>query len=379
VADVLTAAGVAVPGADGGPATVHEPGWVAIEAGRVVETGAGRAADALDLGDVVLAPAFVDLQVNGVDDVDFASADADGWQRTGRRLLDHGVTSYCPTIVSAPLDAYGPVLERVAAARADAATNQLPEIVGAHLEGPFLGGAPGAHPRELLRDASAEWLAAQLDRRPGVVRIVTLAPEADPGYRSTRLLAERGVVVAVGHSTADYEEVVAAADAGARLVTHLFNGMGPMHHRAPGVAGAALDDDRLTPTVIADLVHVHPVMVRLAFTCKRDVVLVSDAVSTAGLDVSGGAAHLKDGTLAGAVVLLDTAVRNVVRVGVPLARAIEAASSIPGRVLGLETFGARGAGGRADLVALDATTLAPRGVWLDGVQRCGPAMPSATG
>jgi N-acetylglucosamine-6-phosphate deacetylase len=120
-------------------------------------------------------------------------------------------------------------------------------------------------------------------------------------------------------------------------------------------------------------------MVRLAFTCKRDIALVSDAVSTVGLDVGGGAAHLGDGTLAGALVLLDTAVRNVVRSGVPLPRAIEAASSVPGRVVGLDTFGARGVGGRADLVTLDATTLAVHGVWLAGVQRCGPAMPSATG
>lgn len=355
-----------------GASVVHEPGWLAIEAGRVVDAGPGHAPGAVELGDVVLGPGFVDLQVNGVDDVDFATADADGWRRAGRRLLGHGVTTYCPTLVSAPLGTYGPALERVGAARDDAALRGLPVVAGAHLEGPFLGGAPGAHPPELLRSAQPEWLEARLDHQPGLVRIVTLAPEADPGLAATRLLTERGVVVALGHSSASYEEALAAADAGARLVTHLFNGMGPLHHRAPGLAGAALDDDRLTPTIIADLVHVHAVMLRLVVARKREVALVSDAVATVDVQEEGGAARLDDGTLAGAVVFLDTAVRNVARSGIPLARAVEMAACVPGRVLGLDTFGARGVGGCADLVALDATSLAARGVWIDGVQLRGP-------
>src|SRR5207248_724139 len=109
----------------------------------------------------------------------------------------------------------------------------LAAILGAHLEGPFLGGAPGAHRRELLREAQPDWLAALLDGEPGVVRIVTLAPEADRALAATRLLASRGIVVSIGHSTATFREADAAAAAGARLVTHLFNGMSPLHHREP--------------------------------------------------------------------------------------------------------------------------------------------------
>jgi N-acetylglucosamine-6-phosphate deacetylase len=134
----------------------------------------------------------------------------------------------------------------------------------------------------------------------------------------------------------------------------------------------------LTPTLIADLVHVHPVMMRLVVARKQHVALVSDAVATVGVREEGGAARLPDGTLAGAVVLLDTAVRNVVHEGVPLTRAAAMASCVPGRVLGLDTFGARGLGGCADLVALDTTTLAVRGVWIDGVQLRGPEVWSPT-
>ena len=203
MAGVLAAAAVAVP--EGDRLRLHRPGWLALEGGRVVDAGEGVAPGALELGDVVLGPGFVDLQINGVHDVDFAIADEDGWRRAGRSLLGHGVTSYCPTLVSAPLGTYGPTLERIAAARDDAATRGLPSIIGAHLEGPFLGGAPGAHAPELLRLAQPEWLSARLDAQPGLVRIVTLAPEADPMLAATRLLSQRGVIVAIGQSSAKGE------------------------------------------------------------------------------------------------------------------------------------------------------------------------------
>jgi N-acetylglucosamine-6-phosphate deacetylase len=375
LAGVLAAAAVAVPEAD--RLRLHRPGWLALEGGRVVDAGEGIAPGALELGDVVLGPGFVDLQVNGVHDVDFAIADEDGWRRAGRSLLGHGVTSYCPTLVSAPLGTYGPTLERIAAARDDAATRGLPSILGAHLEGPFLGGAPGAHAPELLRLAQPEWLSALLDAQPGLVRIVTLAPEADPMLAATRLLSQRGVIVAIGHSAASYEDVIDAADAGARVVTHLFNGMPPFHHREPGLVGAALDDDRLTPTIIGDLVHVHPVGLRLAVARKRNVALVTDAVAVPGRSAGvtwsevDGAARLADGTLAGAVSTMDVALRNLVSIGVRLDRALELAAAVPARLLGLDQY-AVGIGGCADLVALDATTLAVRAVWMEGVQLRGP-------
>lgn len=344
------------------------PGWVAIADGLIVEVGSGPApAGAADAGAALLAPGFIDLQVNGVDDVDFFSADPDGWCRAGRAQLEKGVTAYCPTLVTAPLDEYGAALERAQAARLVAMDQSLPTIVGVHLEGPFLGGAPGAHPVALVRPADCEWLQALLAAFPRLVTIVTLAPEADPGLAATRLLAENRVTVALGHSTATYDAARSAADAGARLVTHLFNGMGPLHHREPGLAGAALDDKRLTPTLIPDLVHVHAAALRLTIHRKHNVALVTDRVATTGLSVTqDGAARLDDGTLAGSTLSMACAVQNTVGLGIPVKRAVEMATTIPADVLGLADRGRIAPGMRADLVALDPESLAVRAVWLGG-------------
>lgn len=321
------------------------------------------------MGTAALAPGFIDLQVNGVRDVDFVDAGVSEWRHAGSELLAHGVTSYCPTIVSAPLDAYDGALDRVAAAGTDAAHEQLPAILGVHLEGPFLGGAPGAHERALLRDADVTWLDALVTRHPGLVRIVTLAPEADPGLSATTMLASAGVVVALGHSRASYAVATEAADAGASVVTHLFNGMGPLHHREPGLAGAAFNDARLVPTLIADLIHVHPAVVRLIFDAVPRVALVSDAVAlTSSVTARDGAAYLADGTLAGATTLLDRAVTNVVGLGIELPRAVSAATAVPAAILGLDDRGRIAEGARADLIALDPVTAEVHEVWVGGEQ-----------
>jgi N-acetylglucosamine-6-phosphate deacetylase len=314
-----------------------------------------------------LAPGLVDLQVNGIGDIDLVHADADGWAEVGRVLLTHGVTAYCPTFVSAPLDAYGPALDRAAAAQ-DAATasGEQASILGVHLEGPFLGDAPGAHAADLLRPADVGWLDGLLAGHRDLVRLVTLAPEADPGLDATRLLAGAGVVVALGHSRAGYDDVVEAVDAGASVVTHLFNGMGPLLAREPGLAGAALTDPRLTSTVIADLVHVHPAGLHVAFGAAGGAVIVSDSVAcVGGVGARGGAACLADGTLAGSTTLLDDALQNLARIGVDRDAAVHAATTGPARVLGIErdAFG--------DRVALDPDTLEVRAVWLGGEQVSG--------
>ncbi len=339
------------------------PGWIAFADGEIVDLGVGALpSGATDLGDRVVAPGFVDLQCNGVGRVDLASATPSEWREARRALAGHGVTSFCPTFVTAPLDDYGARLDAAAAAQAATRSDES-AIVGVHLEGPFLGGAPGAHDPGLVREVDLAWLGALLDDHPGLVRLVTLAPEADPGLGGVRLLTAAGVVVALGHTTASTDQALAAAAAGASVVTHLFNGMAPWHHRAPGVAGAALVDDRLTPTVIADLVHVDPYALRLAFAATR-LAVVSDAVGTsAPVD---GAARLADGTLAGATTLLDGALANLVRIGIPLMRAIESTTAVPARLVGCDDRGTLAIGARADLIALDAESLAVERVWSCG-------------
>jgi N-acetylglucosamine-6-phosphate deacetylase len=280
-------------------------------------------------------------------------------------LLGHGVTTFLPTLITAPMDTFAPAIETLRSAGA----------FGVHLEGPFLGGAPGAHNREWLCEADVEWTSGLLDRFEGFVRVVTLAPEVDHDAVLTAFLSGRGVVVSLGHSVAGYDECRAFADAGASAVTHLFNGMSVLHHRAPSLPGAALDDERLTPSLIADLVHVHPAAVRLAVSSKRNVALISDAVAvdaswakSRGVRVFEEAPRLPDGTLAGTVLTMDQAVRNCVKIGIDVHRAIEMASTIPAELLGLDDRGVIAEGKRADLVALDAFDFSVRAVWRNGVQ-----------
>jgi len=366
----LVAAGVC--GADGSRS--DQPGWVSFDATRVTATGVGRPpSDAVDLGDSVLAPGFLDLQVNGVGAVDFADATPSDYADALGALAASGVTGCCPTICTAPIDAYEGMLRSADSARALPAAVRRPTLLGVHLEGPFLGGAPGAHPAALLRAAEPEWLSDLLGTHDGLIRMVTLAPEADPGGEATGLLAAHGVVVAIGHSAARYQDAISMVDRGASVATHCFNGMGPFHHREPGVVGAALDDPRLTPTLIADLVHVHPAALRLASRVKRNVALVTDAIAVAAGTVTGlavheenGAPRLADGTLAGTSLTMDAAVRNMVAIGVSLDRAVEMASTIPAEVLGLADRGRLAPGARADIVVLDRSTLAVRATWLAG-------------
>lgn len=348
------------------PAGLIEPGIVDIADGRIVSVDRTSA----PAPDRVLVPGFVDIQVNGIDDVDVREAERDAWDRLDELLLAQGTTTWCPTLVTAPLDRYAKPLERITRA-AQRTGSGRPAIAGAHLEGPFLGGAPGAHPRDLIVGVDHGWLA----RLPAVVKVITLAPESPGATAAIRSLADRAVVVALGHSTATYDQAEEAARAGARLVTHLFNGMGPFHHREPGLVGAALSDRRLTASLIADGVHVHPAAISAAFAAKgaARVVLVTDAVAwRAGrvgrteIELRDGAPRLADGTLAGSALTMDAAIRTCVdRADVPLAAAVAAASTTPADLLGLPDRGRIEPGARADLVAL-TSRLTVDEVWVEG-------------
>ncbi len=357
---VLTAATVLTTG---GPVDRAE---VVIEGGLIVEVRSARG----PVPDVVLAPGFVDLQVNGIGAVDVATAAGPDWAVLDTALLAQGVTTWCPTLVSAPLDALEAALAVIAEASRRPARAR-PDIAGAHLEGPYLA-VPGAHRRQFVHDrVDGRWLESLAD----LVRIVTIAPELPGALDAVGDLSDQGVLVSLGHSACTAELAHAATDAGARLVTHLGNAMGPLHHRAPGLLGAALADDRLSVSVIADLVHTHPAFVRLAVAAKGAgrVALVTDAVGTTdGLGPSGEPApdgardatstpgvlrappRLSDGTLAGSTVTMERAISNVVtHSGVTLPDAVRCASTTPAHLLGLDDRGEIAPGRRADLVALE--------------------------
>jgi N-acetylglucosamine-6-phosphate deacetylase len=334
------------------------PAAVVVDGDRIIGV------EPVDLApDTVLAPGFVDLQVNGVDDVDVAAPDAD-WSRIEALQHAAGVTTWCPTLVTAPLDDMRARTERVP---------PRPSIAGVHLEGPFLGGRPGAHPRDLLRPIDFDFLR----HLPPSVRIVTIAPELDGAVGATKLLVDRGITVSLGHSSATLEQVGACIEAGARMVTHLFNGMEPLHHREPGVVGAALTDDRVVAGLIADLVHVHPTAIAVAFRAKPErIALVTDAVAWRAMRIGriqiehdGSAPRLPDGTLAGSSLTMDRAIRNVVHeADVPLDVALRAASTVPAALIGFDDRGVIEPGRRADLVALDPDSLAVTAAWAGGTQ-----------
>jgi N-acetylglucosamine-6-phosphate deacetylase len=362
VTHTLAAARVVTP--DG----VLAPGFVEVDGGVItaVEVAHGPVPER------TLAPGFVDLQVNGIDDVDVAHACGADWERLDELLVEQGVTTWCPTLVTMSLSSYAAPLAAIeVASRARDGAGGRPAIAGVHLEGPFLGAMHGAHPHEHVVVLDAAFLADL----PSIVRVITLGPEVPGAAAAVADLVRRGIVVALGHSAASFDEVTACADAGATLVTHCFNGMPPLHHREPGMVGAALDDSRLAVSLIADLVHVHPAALAIAFRAKGrgGVALVTDAVAwrahTVGpirLRFDGRAPRLSDGTLAGSALTMDRAVRNVVvHSGIDLVDALRAATTTPADLLGLPDRGRVVVGARADLVALDAD-LAVEGVWIEG-------------
>ena len=341
------------------------PGAVVVEGARIVAIS--RAARDGDLPPTVLdapivAPGLIDLQVNGGFGVD-VGADPAALRTLARRLPPTGVTAYLPTLISSPIGAYPPLFAAFEAARGAPGARPL----GLHLEGPFIAPArKGAHPLAAI-EAADDALFGLMLAAPQV-SLVTLAPERAGGIERVRRLRRAGIVVSLGHTDADHDAFAAGVDAGATMATHLFNAMSPFGHRAPGAIGAILTDPRVTAGLIADGIHSHPASLRLALRAKGPdgVALVTDMMSAAGMPpgtyplggrqvtVDASGAHLPDGTLAGAVLTLDEAVRNAVRwAGVGPADAIRMASEVPARLLGLGDAGRLAPGGRADLACFD--------------------------
>ncbi|HET7703607.1 MAG TPA: N-acetylglucosamine-6-phosphate deacetylase [Candidatus Limnocylindrales bacterium] len=345
----------------------------AVVAGRIVIEGDAIAS--VDLDDSrpatdpdlpYLAPGFVDVHVHGWGGHD-AMGDAAALDGMARALLRQGVTSFLPTGVTNSLPVLHAWAERTRAWLQDPpADGALP--LGFNIEGPFISQAKkGAHNPALVRDpADVPW--SDIEPLVEGLTVMTVAPEIPGGLELIRRLTSLGVRISIGHSNADLAGALAGYDAGGITTTHLFNGMSGIDHRAPGVAVAALARDDAWVELIADGHHVHPALwpiVRRAKPADR-VMLISDALSMAGmgdgrLTISGLEVEVKDGrctladgsgTLAGSVIALDTAVRNVVRAGSSLPAAVAAASRNPLAMLGVTDRGRLAVGQRADLVEL---------------------------
>jgi N-acetylglucosamine-6-phosphate deacetylase len=315
-------------------------GDVEVEDGRIVRCGLPAGG-----GRGLAVPGFVDLQVNGFGGVDFLDADAAGYRRAGEALLETGVTAYLPTLITSPEDKLLAALAEVPA------ESDSPRILGVHLEGPFLSPRRlGTHVAAARRDPDLELLERLLDGGP--VRLMTLAPELPGAFPLIARLLERGITVSLGHSDATADQANAAFDLGVRTVTHLFNAMRPMLHRDPGIVGTALVRDDVIVQLILDGVHLAPETVQVVWrSAPGRVALVTDAIAAAGasdgaysfgsldIQVLEGTVRGPDGVLAGSALTMIEAVQNLHALGVPLAEAVDAATSVPARVLGLPQTG----------------------------------------
>lgn len=364
---------------------------VIVRGGRIAEIGPvldiPPGPPTLDATGLVVAPGFVELQCNGAGGIDLTAEPERLWD-VAALLPRWGVTAWLPTIVTSPEANRRRALAALAQGRPEGSgdSDEVPVAtpLGLHLEGPFL--APerkGAHVARYL--APPERAAVDGWSLDAGVRLVTLAPELPGALEVMRALVDRGVVVSLGHSMATAAEASAGVDAGARWATHLFNAMPPLHHRDPGLAGVALTDDRLGVGLIADGVHVHPLMVQLAARALGPrLTLVTDAVAALGMPPGvvrlggmealsdGEGVRLPDGTLAGSNLSMDGAVANLMAfAGATLVDAVDAATRAPAAVLGVDhERGVLAPGAVGDLVLLDpdgagvvATVIGGRVAW----------------
>jgi len=365
-----------------------DAGWVRFENGEVAAIGSGALTpSAIAHGDEVidasalasgatLVPGFVDIHGHG--GAGFAHEDGPDAVIAARAAhRAHGTTSAVVSLVTADIDT-------LAARAAMIAGLVGPEhgVLGSHLEGPFLDpGHCGAHDPELLRDPAPDDVARLLDAGAGTVRQVTIAPERTGGYEAIAQIVAAGAVAAVGHTDADADATARAVDRGASVLTHAFNAMRGIHHRAPGPIPTAARDPRVTLELICDGVHVSPDVMRMLFlSAPGRVALITDAMAATGMPdgeyilgtldvvVDQGVPRVRaTGAIAGSTLTQDLALRNAVAFGVPLPDAVAALTSIPAAAVGAEGVGTLAPGARADAVLLDAD-LRVRAVWANGAR-----------
>jgi N-acetylglucosamine-6-phosphate deacetylase len=352
--------------------------WILFDGDTITATGSGAdrplADETLDLTGRWIVPGFLDLHTHGGGGQDYATGDIAAGLAAHRR---HGTTRTVVSLVAEPVE----VLEQQLARIADL-TAADPRVLGSHLEGPFLAEARrGAHAAEMLRTPDDSTIDRLIAAARGTLRQVTIAPELPGGLDAVRRFAAAGVVVAIGHTETDAATARAAFDAGATLLTHAFNAMPGIHHRAGGPVAAALDDERVSLELVLDGLHVEQSVAAIAFAAAPGrIALISDAMAAAGaadgsyrlgtLDVtvtSGIAMVAGTETIAGSTLTLDTAlILAIDALGLSRSEAVAALTATPARILGLaERFGLLAPGYAADVVVLDADDTVEQ-VWAAG-------------
>ena len=349
---------------------VHDDYLLICEGGKITHVGPKRDGEQADLivEDGLIAPGYIDVHVHGSNGYDVMDGTEEALRGMAHALAGYGVTGFLATTLTGDLEHLSNVL---ATCRqfADGATGGA-LLLGIHLEGPWINAKhKGAQNGEHVVAPATEAAKRLLEAAGGLLKIVTLAPEQPQALDVIELLEAHGVRPSVGHSDATYEHVKDAIGHGLAHVTHCYNAMRGLHHREPGVVGAAMYHDELTTELIADGLHVHPVAMSILYRLKQSdgLVLVSDGMRAVGMEdgdydlgglpvqMRGGEARLADGTLAGSTLTLDQAVRNMVRYcAVPVGEAIAMASETPSKVIGVaDRKGKLQVGYDADFLILD--------------------------
>ena len=355
---------------------------VCTDAALIAETSGDGAV--LDAAGCYVIPGLVDVHFHGCVGEDFSDATPDGLQKIADYELSQGVTYICPAGMTLPEDQLTAICKNTAAHRRQNTGGA--EVVGAHLEGPFLCMAKkGAQNGDYLHDPDAAMLKRLQEAAEGCVRLVTLAPEQPGSIEFIRAAAELGIHVSVGHTVANYETAKAAFEAGADHATHLYNAMPPLAHRDPGVIGAAWEIPSVMPELICDGIHIHPSVVRLTFGLfgKERMIIISDSLRATGMpdgeypfggqmiEVHGNRATIlgHPETLAGSVTSLMGCLRQAVSFGIPVADAVRACTYNPAQSIGIDhRTGTLDVGKEASIVLLDQKDLSIKAIVFKGQQ-----------
>ena len=357
------------------------PGGFRVEDGRFAEifpSAVPMPEGSLDLQGATVIPGLVDIHTHGAAGADFSDGDGEGLRRMAAHLAKCGVTSFAPTSMTLPYRRLADAFQTAVRLR-DSRPADCSRVMGIHMEGPFFSEKKkGAQNGAYLKLPDFEAFRSLYEGCGGLVRIVDVAPEL-PGAAEFTEKAKALCTVSVAHTDADYEEARAVFEAGASHLTHLYNAMPPIHHRKPGVIGAASERENVRAELICDGLHVHPSSVRVAFRLFPErICLISDSLRCCGMPdgeyelggqrvfLSGGVARLATGTIAGAASDLYTDMRNAVSFGIPKEEAIEAATLRPAREIGrADEIGSIEVGKYADFVVC-GEDLAPSAVYIGG-------------
>lgn len=356
--------------------TILDPGTLVLAHGRIITVIDGAVPDQqngasyYDLSGMVLSSGFIDIHVHGMMGVDTNQASVEDFKRFSEEAAKRGVTSLVPTTVACSAQELRRVLENLHAAREEGVPGA--RLLGLHLESNFISmDFKGAQPPEQIfaPDDQRAWeITPLIDEHADDILIVTMAPELSGALELIPWLTERGIIASLGHSSATYDQAAAGFEAGATHATHLFNAMPPLHHRNPGLVGAALENDDVFTEMVCDGIHIHPAVMSIVINAKgcERVIPVSDGLEGAGMSsgefllggqhvtVKDGVARLDSGTIAGSITTMDSILRMLVeRLGWDLSEALMMVSTTPADGLEMQTLGRIVPGAFADLVVLD--------------------------